>query len=107
MAGFEFWKAQIARAGAKVVAVSVDPIDKAKAVAAGVSYPVGFGATREMADAIGAWWEGKRNFMQPAEFLINAQGEVMGSSYSAGPLGRIEPMDVVRLIDFYEALPKK
>lgn len=107
MAGFEFWKAQIARAGAKVVAASVDPIDKAKEVAAGVSFPIGYGATREMADAIGAWWEDRRGIIQPSEFLINAHGKVMSSSYSSGPLGRIEPMDVVRSIDFYEAQQKK
>lgn len=107
MAGFEFWKAQLARAGAKVVAVSVDPSEKAKEVAAGVSFPIGYGATREMADKIGAWWEGKRNFIQPAEFLIGPDGKVMSSSYSSGPLGRIEAMDVVRSIDFYEAQQKK
>jgi peroxiredoxin len=107
LAGFEFWKAQIAAAGAKVVAVSVDPIDKAKEVAAGVSFPIGYGATREMADNIGAWWEDRRSIIQPSEFVIGPDGKIMTSSYSSGPLGRIEPMDVVRMLNFYEAQQKK
>jgi len=107
LAGFEFWKAQIAAAGVKVVAVSVDPIDKAKEVAAGVSFPIGYGVTREIADRIGAWWEDRRGIIQPSEFIIGPDGRIMISSYSSGPLGRIEPMDVVRTINFYEAQQKK
>jgi peroxiredoxin len=107
LAGFEFWKTQIAAAGAKVVAVSVDPIDKAREVAAGVSFPIGYGATREIADKIGAWWEDRRSIIQPSEFIIGPDGKIMTSSYSSGPLGRIEPMDVVRMLNFYEAQQKK
>ena len=107
MAGFEFWKTQIAAAGAKVVAVSVDPIEKAREVAAGVSFPIGYGATREIADKVGAWWEDRRSIIQPSEFIIGPDGKIMTSSYSSGPLGRIEPMDVVRMLNFYEAQQKK
>jgi peroxiredoxin len=107
LAGFEFWKTQIAAAGAKVVAVSVDPIEKAREVAAGVSFPIGYGATREIAEKIGAWWEDRRSIIQPSEFIIGPDGKIMTSSYSSGPLGRIEPMDVVRMLNFYEAQQKK
>jgi len=54
LAGFEFWKAQLAAAGVKVVAASVDPLDKAEAVAAGLSFPVGYGVTRAQAEQLGA-----------------------------------------------------
>ncbi len=103
MAGFEFWKAQLAAAGAKVVAASVDPIDKAKEVAAGVSFPIGYGVTRAQADQLGSWWEDRRGIVQPSEFLLSQDGKIMVASFSTGPLGRIEPMDVVRMIGFYEA----
>ncbi|MCG6875128.1 MAG: peroxiredoxin family protein [Betaproteobacteria bacterium] len=107
MAGFEFWKAQHAAAGVKVFAASVDPIDKAKEVAAGVSFPIGYGVTREQADQLGSWWEDRRGIVQPSEFILGADGKIMLSSYSSGPLARIEPMDVVRMVNFYEAQQKK
>ena len=50
-----------------VVAASVDPLDKTKEIAAGLTYPVGFGVTRAQADQLGAWWNEQRRFMQPAE----------------------------------------
>jgi len=93
--------------GAKVVAASVDPLDKAKEVAAEVPFPVGYGVTREMGDRIGAWWEDRRSIVQPAEFIVGANGKVIASSYSSGPIGRIEPADVVKLINFYEAQARK
>jgi peroxiredoxin len=107
LAGFEFWKNQVAAAGAKVFAASVDPLDKAREVAAGVSFPIGYGVTRAIADQLGSWWEDRRSFIQPSEFIIGPDGKIMTSSYSSGPLGRIEPMDVIRMLNFYEAQQKK
>jgi peroxiredoxin len=107
LAGFEFWKTQIAAVGAKVFAASVDPIDKAKEVAAGLSFPIGYGVTRAQADQLGSWWEDRRGIVQPSEFILGADGKIMLSSYSSGPLARLEPMDVVRMINFYEAQQKK
>ena len=103
MVGFEKLKDEFAALGAKVVAISVDPIDKAKEVAAEVSFPVGYGATRADGDAIGAWWEDRRSIIQPSEFVVGADGKVIVSSYSDGPLGRIDAADVVKLIRFYES----
>ena len=103
MVGFEKLKDEFAALGAKVVAISVDPIDKAKEVAAEVSFPVGYGATRTDGDAIGAWWEDRRSIIQPSEFVVGADGKVIVSSYSDGPLGRIDAADVVKLIRFYES----
>ncbi len=72
-------------------------------MAANLSFRIGYGVTREIADRIGAWWEDRRQIIQPSEFVVNAEGKVMVSSYSDGPLGRIEAVDVVRLIKFYES----
>jgi peroxiredoxin len=101
--GFEEHKAELDGIGAKVVAASVDPIDKAKEVAEPLSFPIGYGVTRETADALGSWWEDRRSIIQPSEFVLNEEGKVIVSSYSDGPLGRIEAADVVRLIKFYES----
>ena len=89
--------------GVRIVAASVDPLDKAKEVANEVGFPVGFGVTRDVADKLGSWWEDRRSIVQPSEFLLDADDKVVVSSYSDGPLGRLEAADVVKLVNFYES----
>lgn len=89
--------------GAKVVAASVDVIDKAREVADEVSFPVAHGVTREIADALGSWWEDRRGIIQPSEFIVGEDGKVITSSYSSGPIGRMDAADVVKIIDFQES----
>ena len=91
----------------KVVAASVDPIDKAKEVAAGLTFPVGYGVTRAQADQLGSWWEDRRGIVQPSEFMLGADGKIMMASYSSGPLGRVEAVDVVRMANFYDAMAQQ
>ena len=91
--------------GAKVVAASVDEIDKAGEVAGEVSFPIAHGVTREMADALGSWWQDRRGIIQPSEFIVGADGMIVTSSYCSGPIGRIDAADVVKIINFHE--PRK
>ncbi len=107
MAGFEKLRGELEALGAKIFAASVDPIDKAGEVAAEVSFPVGYGVTRETADRLGSWWEDRRSIIQPSEFLVDATGKVLASSYSDGPIGRFEAGDVIKVINFREAQAKK
>ena len=107
MVGFEKLKAELEGVGASVFAASVDPIDKAGEVAAEVSFPVGYGVTREIADKLGSWWEERRSIIQPSEFIIDAGGKVLASSYSDGPIGRIDAADVIKWINFREAQLRK
>lgn len=107
MVGFSAVKGELDALGAKVVAASVDPIDKAREVASEVLFPIGYGVTRDIADTLGAWWEDRRNIIQPAEFVVGADGKIIVSSYSDGPLGRIDGADVVKLIKFYESRKAK
>lgn len=103
MDGYEHHKSELDAIGAKVISSSVDPLDKAEEVAANLSFQIGHGVTREIADKIGAWWEDRRGIIQPSEFIVNDEGKIIVSSYSDGPLGRIEAPDVVKLIKFYES----
>jgi peroxiredoxin len=103
LVGFNAVKGELDALGARIVAASVDPIDKAREVAGEVSFPIGYGVTRDIADRIGAFWENRRNIIQPAEFLLGADNKIIASSYSDGPLGRIDGADVVKLIRFYES----
>jgi peroxiredoxin len=103
LVGYEKAKGDLDALGARVVAASVDPIDKAREVAAEVSFPIGYGVTHEIADKLGSWWEERRQFIQPSEFVIGADNKIIVSSYNDGPLGRIDAADVVKLIRFYES----
>ena len=68
-----------------------------------VSFPVGFGAGTEHRDLMGSWWEDRRSIIQPSEFVLDGEGKVVTSSYSSGPLGRIDPQDSIKMINFYES----
>jgi peroxiredoxin len=107
LVGFEKLRAELDAAGAGIFAASVDPIDKAAEVAAEVSFPVGYGITREVADSLGSWWEERRSIIQPSEFVVGADGRILASSYSDGPIGRIDAADVIKLINFREAQLRK
>ena len=107
MVGFEKLRGELEALRAKIFAASVDPIDKAREVATDVSYQVGYGVTREMADKLGCWWEERRSIVQPSEFLLDADGKVLASSYSDGPIGRIDAADVIKVINFREAQLRK
>jgi len=103
LVGFEKLKSELDGLGAQIVAASIDPIEKAREVAADVSFPVAYGVTRADADALDAFWEDRRSIIQPSEFILGADGKVLGSSYSDGPLGRIDASDVVKWINFRES----
>lgn len=103
MVGFEQHKAELESIGAKVVAASIDTGEKAQEVAGDVSFPMGQGVTREDADKLGSYWEERRGIIQPSEFVVGPDNKVVVSSYSDGPLGRIDAADVVKLVNFYES----
>jgi len=90
-----------------VVAASVDPIEKAQEVADEVNFPVGYGVTREMAYTLGSYWEDRRQIIQPSEFVLGPDGNVMAASYSDGPLGRMDAEDIVKIVNFYESMKNK
>lgn len=91
-----------------VVAASVDDIDNAKKIAEGKNFPFGYGVTRDIADALGSWWEDRRQIIQPSEFIVNAEtGKVIYSSYSDGPIGRFDARDILKVAAFLEAQAKK
>ena len=69
-----------------------------------VNFPIGYGLTKATADLLGSWWEERRQIIQPSEFVIQAEsGKIVASSYSDGPLGRIDAADVVGVVNFIES----
>jgi len=103
LVGYAELKDEFDKLGVKVVAASVDPVDKAQEVADEVNFPVGFGVSRDIANALGSWWEDRRQIIQPSEFIVGADGNVVACSYSDGPLGRIDAGDVIKMVNFYES----
>lgn len=98
MVGFEARKSELDALDIGIVAASVDSLDDARRVASEVSFPVAYGVTREIADRLGSWWETERKFIQPSEFIIDRDGKIIISSYSAGPLARLLAADAVDFI---------
>lgn len=104
MAGFAAQKAALDGLGVRVVAASVDSEEKALDVAKDLNFPVAWGVTRADAEKIGAFWDGKRNFIQPSEFVVRGgDGVIVSSTYSASPIGRVDAADVVSLLKIVEA----
>ncbi len=106
MAGYEEQRDALEAAGISVVGASVDSRDDAGEVQQALSFPIAHGVTRSHAEAIGAWWDGKREFIQPSEFLLR-DGRIVGATYSTGPVGRMEAADVLRLVEILESRRKK
>jgi hypothetical protein len=82
-----------------VVAASADDRDKAAEVGAGLPFPVAHGVTREQGDMMGSWWDERRGFIQPSEFILNHKGRVMHSTYSSSPVGRTDPGEALVLLE--------
>ena len=100
MAAWEERKAELEELGATVYAISVDTLEQSQEVAGGgLTFPIAYGATREDADLIDAWWdESHGGHFQPAEFLLGRGGVVLGAMYASGPVGRMGVEEAVQLI---------
>ena len=103
MAGYERHLAEFDELDVRLFAASVDPLDKAEEVAADLSFPIGFGVGRDIADTLDSWWEERRGLIQPSEFILNAQHKAIASTYSSGPVGRVDAEDAIRIIKFFES----
>jgi peroxiredoxin len=101
LAAFESKRGELAELGVSVWAASVDAEEKTNEVrASGISFPLGWGVSRELADRLGSWWDESRGYMQPAELIFRRDGRIVQSSYSSGPLARTDPADVISLLRF-------
>ena len=106
MDGFQQLWPEFEARGISVLAGSVDGEENARKIADGKSFPFAWGMTREHAASIGAWWEDRRGIVQPSEFILDGDNRVEVSSYSDGPLGRMDAADALKLIDLYESRRK-
>ena len=100
MAGYEERRDAFREQGVSIIAGTVDSEEKTAEVAAELGFPVAHGITHEDADCIGAWWEPRRDHIQPSEFVLSRSGKVMMSTYSNSPVGRMDPGETLSLIKY-------
>jgi hypothetical protein len=81
----------------------VDTEEQTLEVSQDWDFPVAYGMTHADGDAMGAWWEPRRDHIQPSEFVITKSGKVMMSTYSNSPIGRMDPEEALVLIKFMNA----
>ncbi len=84
----------------------MDSLEDTQKVAGPLNFPVAYGVTREIGNALGSWWDERRDFIQPSEFVLNAQGKVMFSAYSNAPVGRMDPEETLTLIKYLNSLKR-
>jgi len=106
LGGFSEQLEAFEKSGAKVIAATAEPLEKAREVADKISFPVAYGVTRAQADLLGSWWEDRRQLIQPSNFVLNGSGKVLSATYSTGPIGRLEAADAIRFIEFQEKQKK-
>ena len=88
-----------------IVALSVDPIDKAKETVEKLqlTFPIAYGLeVPKDAEKIGAFWDERRRIIQPANFVLDSDKKVVDASYSIGPIGRIVAADALSHIQFFK-----
>ncbi len=105
--GYQERLAQFRDLGVSLFAGTVDSEEDTLEVGKDLDFPVAYGMTRADGDAIGAWWEERRDHIQPSEFLLRGDGRVLASTYSNSPVGRMDPGETARLIDFIASMARK
>jgi hypothetical protein len=93
--------------GVTVIAATVDSEEHTLDVAKDLNFPVAHGVTQADADLIGAWWEPRRDHIQPSEFILRGDGRVIASTYSNSPVGRMDPGETLTLLKFLDSMAKK
>jgi peroxiredoxin len=108
LSSFEEKQEELSNLGVSIYAATVDSEEQSKEVAeSGIRFPLGYGVTRDIGERLGAWWDERRDCIQPSEFLISGDGRILSSTYSSSPIGRLDPGDVITLLNFIEARRKQ
>ena len=103
MADFQNKIGVLGNAGARVVALSVDPEPDARRIKSmiGISYDVGYGLDAfEMERTIGCYINREPPFMHATAFLLRPDGTIHVAVYSSAQVGRLLGSDAVGIIDF-------
>ena len=106
MADFQSSYKEFESEGIKIVAASVDSLEKAKETVqkGGITFPVAYGLDPEgISKTTGAYYEAEKKFLHATGFIIGPDNTLVVACYSTGPIGRFTAKDVLSLIRFYKS----
>jgi peroxiredoxin len=109
LADFQSLLAAFESEGVRIVAGSVDRLEKAKETVEklGVTFPVAWGMDAEETSRVtGAYYDKDRKYIHATGFLIRPDNTVEVACYSSGPVGRFVARDVLGLVKFYKSRRK-
>jgi alkyl hydroperoxide reductase subunit AhpC len=89
----------------KVIAASVDPIEKAKDLVdkIGITYSVGYGLiAEEISKITGAYYDKEKKYLHAAGFLLRPDKSILVACYSSGAIGRLVAKDVMQLVQYFK-----
>ena len=101
MADYQAHIEEFKRENVDIIALSVDPLDKAKEMVerSGATFPIGYELkVPEDADKVGAYWEERRKIIHATNFIIDSDKKVTQACFATGPIGRIVAEDALRSI---------
>jgi alkyl hydroperoxide reductase subunit AhpC len=94
----------------KVIAGSVDPVEKTKELVDKLSITYGMACGMD-AEAIsrltGAFYEKDKKYLQSTGLIVRPDKTIEMAVYSTGPVGRFVADDVLKVIKFYKSQKKK
>ena len=102
---FQIGLEKLTAEGIGVLAISVDPLDKAQETQkeAGAMFPIAYGVpVKETAEIIGAFYDATPThtapYLQSTNFILGPDGKVVVSVYSSGAIGRLMWQDVLAFV---------
>lgn len=95
-------RTEIADAGLRIVAVSTDPEEKARALRDrhGLWFPIAYGAPLSLAERLGTYADRDKNILQPAFFLLDPEGRIRHVSVQSGGGARPAIEEFVAMVSF-------
>ena len=110
---FQSGLSKLSDEGIKILAVSVDSLEKSKETQkeTGATFPVGYGVSaQETAEAIGAFYDAAPSHTAPylhsTGFVVAPDGKIIVSVYSSGAIGRLAWQDSLGLIQYLKSVTK-
>lgn len=111
MAEWQSAKKELEQLGVTVYAASVDTPDQATEVVTknNLTFTMIHSVEKRQTESIGVWWgtDHHGEYSQPAEFLLDANGKILGSLYASGPIGRMSVSEAIKMIKFTEMRKNK
>lgn len=99
MASYEEKKDELEALGATVIGASMEDRESTLKMAEenGLTMPIAYGITDEQVAEFDPWFgdDHHGHYLQPMEFLLTRGGNVFGSMYATGPIGRMLVEEVI------------